>query len=396
MMPDEEHNEVAREYLEILRRDLAGAEDVRPDEGEDAGAPVPLPRELAEALARVRDAPVPASPCAREVWTVPARAEGELGVLVALLDDPGPEACAVLVSDQLWLATTDDVVVPPEQSPTGEPLLLCLWCPVRVESQRWGRYVGRLPRDSARAAELRMRAKVGLRLRRRAVGNVRQGDTILVSWELRRVEAPEICIRYLSGGRLGGEDDIREQVRVELKRGTAHLAPEPQAACSPEPAWRRLARRIARAVRCEADGSSPQLPPGESDANAQSNAGLFAPLSFPVLEAAAPVRGEPSRSASAAEARTFRLQVGEAEVELHLTASERGLELSALLDENTETAGELQVRVLFAEPGGSGRELAAQASRDGVLDLGPIDIPAEDGSFSVVLACGQTEARVEI
>jgi hypothetical protein len=196
-----------------------------------------LCREYLRAIAMDRQADAPASPLLAiaeavagglvpkpgvgQIWSVdPPDGEDGIGALVALTE-VSPTIAAVLVSDQTWLASNDDIIVTADDSPWDEEFLLCTWKKYRVARRSLVGHLGDLRESTIQVLEMltRHRDRGGFRLRAHESSRTDEGLDRL-RWTIAKGADDAAARSFLAGPRILDDDDLRGQVRASLADAT--------------------------------------------------------------------------------------------------------------------------------------------------------------------------------
>lgn len=208
--------ENARLFLEGIDEDLRAR---RAKSGEIEQGSGVLPQALQEALSLLPGPVTDRKAQPGDIWRVSAGSADGLDTLAALLDR---DLHGVMVSDQLWLAASDDIVLPSKQSATGDPMLLCLWRPVMVPSRSLVEWVCEVSDETISICRFLLGLTQERALLRPEPGAVYEGiQTIL--WDAK--VAIEEHQTFLTGLRIIDADDPRLAVRKRLSEVTSYLLP---------------------------------------------------------------------------------------------------------------------------------------------------------------------------
>lgn len=213
----------------------------------------------------------PRPPQVGQVWTtLPGRLQG-LPIMVLLLKQDGALWEGLLLTEQLWMATSKDLLLPEDAGTLGLAVVACLSRPLRIAPPSFGALLGEISPPHLEVASHLMKAMQGATIPQKPTGLVQREDLAgcenaeqsLPLWELRVPGAAPL--RYVSGTEIEDDDDPREYLHDLLEQATRYLADE-TASWSPAPAtaedaplWSRMFQGMKQAF-LEA-GASLLVPP---------------------------------------------------------------------------------------------------------------------------------------
>jgi hypothetical protein len=157
-----------------------------------------------------------------QVWCVEARSGVLDSMLLVLTHSSGPFLRGVVTHGCQELATTDDVVVDADQSPTSQSLVLCTWGDVPVHEASLTFLVGEVPRPALKAALMLLQARLSGGFTLRAVGA--ESTKSLLRWTIAPVCAPEQVQTFVTGTRVIRPEDARLLVRKKLLEHSEWIA----------------------------------------------------------------------------------------------------------------------------------------------------------------------------
>ena len=200
-------SELAATYVRGLAADLADGDPVRPIHLATRWLPEP-------------DLP---TPVVGQIWRVEPHDVG-LAALVALTWNEDDTLRGVLVSDQTWCASSDDIVLPAASSPTGEDLLLCTWNDTLLSHAALKGFIGTIPREILEALQMLLQRRLtgGFALRARDYHEADDGR-LLLRWDINPLDAPANRRSFETGPRILEEHDPRLEVQAALRDCTAWL-----------------------------------------------------------------------------------------------------------------------------------------------------------------------------
>jgi len=157
-----------------------------------------------------------------QVWFVEAPSGAHASMLLVLTHSSGPFLRGVITHGCHELATTDDVVVDADQSPTGQSLVMCLWGDVPVHEESLTFLVGEVPRPALEAALMLLQARLSGGFILRAVdADIGQS---MIRWTIAPVCAPERVQKFVTGTRVIRPEDARLLVRKKLLQQSEWVA----------------------------------------------------------------------------------------------------------------------------------------------------------------------------
>ena len=306
-------------------------------------APAPTPPER----------PAPPVPLAvGQVWVAEPRGHQGVPCPVLLTRIGAPCLDAVVLSEQLWMATADDVVIPAEQGTVGLPLVACLWRNPSLAPSSLVSLLGTLDAEpfAVVARLLRRtadgsfpRTPLGPAPRQELPGASLPGPTLL-RWS---VGAPDgTSLPYLSGTRVLDDEDPRPLVRDLFEQATRYLEQEALAlrqapASAPEPALRlRWLRAVRRALE-------------------EAGARLFQPT----------LTGAATRTAGTTESLSIQgsLPLGELQIELDIRSEDGHGLLQILALRGEEPVPGVRLSILSRDEGREPLSLERETGPDGVI-----------------------------
>lgn len=158
-----------------------------------------------------------------DLWMARGLQGGELPVMV-MITTVGVGLRALVVLDEPELAGLDDLLVPPEESPTGTALALCLWREVPLAPGALWVRIGAMPDAVIEPALMLLQEQLtgGFRRKPIGVGRLTTGQPVS-RWVTAPEAEPEHSRSYLTGAMIYRPDDPRLRVRETLHRHTQYL-----------------------------------------------------------------------------------------------------------------------------------------------------------------------------
>ena len=191
----------------------------------------PIPPNALEAIGRFKaSAPSPAEPELGQVWVAVPKEEGGVRALALLTHVEHDSHRCVVLTPELWIADSSDIIVPGEACPGGEALAACLFLDLPVVPGSLRHMVGRIAPTALNGVLASLRARVGGDIQR-ALEAMVPGDEVtnsglampeLLRWKIHDSERGEDHV-VLSGPRLVGGDP-RIAARAALQEATWYLA----------------------------------------------------------------------------------------------------------------------------------------------------------------------------
>lgn len=219
----------ARAWIAMLRASLGDAtptekaEDGHPDLMNHAGA-------LAGSLPIEPEPDVPAQKRAGQIWVAhPDDRMAGVSALVLLTLVDKESARGVIASEQLWLAASDDVLLPADALSCGCAMVACLWRDVPVDLAALAEYVGDVERTAFDAIAMLLQHSLTRGFRREPLGRVEARDIAGADdagrWLLRwQIASPANTRReYITGPRIISDDDPRAEAREVFYLATQHV-----------------------------------------------------------------------------------------------------------------------------------------------------------------------------
>lgn len=171
-----------------------------------------------------RQAGARSAPRVGDLWTTRGRRYQDLpAVVVVTCAEPG-SLRAVVAFEEPELASSDDVLVAAEQSPTGAPLALCSWRDVPIAAQDLDRLLGVLPDSVVEPLTMLLQRQIlgGFEIRPVDVARLSTGETAL-RWTIESTREDSIACEFLTGAQILRDADPRLRVRQILLQSTLYL-----------------------------------------------------------------------------------------------------------------------------------------------------------------------------
>jgi hypothetical protein len=166
---------------------------------------------------------------AGQVWLAPVRGERGVSTLVLLTRVGDGGARGVVTCDRVWIAATDDVIIPATSTTAGSALAACLWRDVPVDPASLATFVAEIDRPIVEAITMLLQQRLTGGFTREPIGRVAR-ETVpganeaaprLLRW---RITSPKGTAReFLSGPRLLSDDDPRAEARAAFYEATRHV-----------------------------------------------------------------------------------------------------------------------------------------------------------------------------
>lgn len=159
-----------------------------------------------------------------DVWCVEGASSEDLPALVTLTWVGASGVRGILTTEDTWLASSEDIVVPADASPTQEPLLLCTWREAPLARPSLVSWVGSLPQHLVEALAMVLQNRLTPRFTKHALGPVRaEPGEVRLSWSIEPAGDSEHRCEFHTGAPIISQTDPRLAVRMALVDCTAYF-----------------------------------------------------------------------------------------------------------------------------------------------------------------------------
>lgn len=367
------------------------------------------PDDLLAEVADSLEALPSAEPGVGQVWRVAKTEKGCTQALV-LLTHATEVLRGVLATEESWLATSDDILIPPEDSPTGGALMVALWSDTPVHRRSLAGLLGTLPPAAVAPILMVLQSRLtgGFKLRATAA---LPGDGLgATQWTIQPVTGETQTASFVTGTRVIDKLDVRLDAREALRSATAWIARDALAeawelggAPARVPWHQTLLDDLRAAVAALSDAVIGAPIDGEGLSNAASTRAGFVSLGGGSLAAGAlgMAAGWPALAggvlrAIKATAKTggserlvFTLPVDDADVEVTLEVLPDVLSVMVDAREAGKPRKGLAVELRLSEKARSDRE-RRRTDAEGIASIAHFPVPKRTG---IELSLGEGAAR---
>ena len=164
-----------------------------------------------------------AQPGVGQVWRV-AKAEKGCAQALVLLTHATEMLRGVLATEDSWLATSEDILIAPEDSPTGEELMVALWNDTPVPRQSLAGLLGTLAPAAMLPVLMVLQSRLTGGFQLRAVAALPGNGLGATKWVIQPLGGEAQPASFVTGTRVVDKLDPRLDAREALRNATSWIA----------------------------------------------------------------------------------------------------------------------------------------------------------------------------